>query len=152
MSYESERVCLEHLMEEFLSDEDSDDCVRDKNCTASSDDDSSSDSSSDIPQIRKPKLFPSNKDMPSSSKNTDGSSRIDDIFKAVILQYKIAEEESSSEEELGADQGKPLSLKKVDGQKLQNIPCNIQDSGFKNEYFEMFDKRTSQIFSTFHGR
>ncbi|CAH1102163.1 unnamed protein product [Psylliodes chrysocephalus] len=122
-------------MEEFLSDEDSDDCVRDKNYTASSDDDSSSDSSNDIPQIKKPKLFPNNKDMPSSLKNTSGSSRIDDIIKAVILQYQIAEEESSSEEELGADQDKPLSWKKVDCQKLHNIPCNIQDSGFKNKYF-----------------
>lgn len=148
MSYEHERERLQNLMEEFLSGEDSDCSVSDKDYEDSDDDESSSSSSQEVLQRKKRKSV-LNKDMPSTSKTGGGSSTIDDIIDTVISQYQITQDESSSEEESNTEKSEELSWKEVDGKHLHNIPCNIPDAGFINEYFEMFNKKPNDFFQLF---
>ncbi|XP_071052897.1 uncharacterized protein [Onthophagus taurus] len=129
MSYEHESERLQNLMEEFLSGEDSDCSVSDKDYEDSDHDESSN--------------------MPSTSKTGGGSSTIDDTIDTVISQYQITQDESSSEEESNTEKSEELSWKEVDGKHLHNIPCNILDAGFINEYFEMFNKNPNDVFQLF---
>lgn len=148
MSYEEEQKRLQKLWEEFCSDEDSDDSDRDKNFELCSDDEISSSSSNEsVPESKRPKIQRNLQNVPTTSQN---SKTIDDTIENVIFQYRLPDDESSSEEDdITIDHNTPLVWKNVDGQNLKNITFSVQISGIKDKFFQMYNKKSLDYYQLF---
>lgn len=146
--YEKEKARLEKFMEEILSDVDSDDSVRDKDYEISSEDENSSSSSGqNVSLKKKPKLM-DDKNIPTTSKAEEKSSTINDTIERIVTQYQLSPS-SSDDDDVLVSENKDLSWGDVNGQSRKHLVFCTQNSGFKDHFFEMFDKEPVDLFKLF---
>ena len=152
MAYEQDQRHLQSLMEQFLSDENSDDSIRDQDFEVSDEEISSSSSNESVrvPKKKKPKIVPSIQYAPSTSGVSVSAIPIDDTIESVISKYRLPDvDSSSSDEENTVGNDMSLTWRKVDGRSLKNISFGVENSGIKNEYFDMYDKKPLDFFELF---
>ncbi|KAK9692721.1 hypothetical protein QE152_g34963 [Popillia japonica] len=130
MSYAQGQARLQKFLEEFLSDEESDDNIRDKDYEADSDSEASSSSDEGVSTFKRPRK---------QQKST---------IEHVTSEYQLPNDASSGEDDVVDNNipldwqnvDRPLGWQNVDSQCLKNISFSVENSGIKPEFFEMYDK------------
>ncbi|KAI4457553.1 piggybac transposable element-derived protein 4 [Holotrichia oblita] len=149
MSYEQDQARLQKFFEEFLSDEESDDNIRDKDYESDSDSGASSSSYEGVTTFKRPRKQQSEQNVPSTSQSIGVCSRtIENTIEHVISEYQLPNDESSGEDDV-VDNNIPLGWQNVDSQSLKNISFSVENSGIKPEFFEMYDKEPIDLFKLF---